>query len=303
MTRRPSYALVLENLAVRYPRSAADAVSGISLSVGGGELITLAGPNGCGKTTLLRAASGVLAPCRGSARCAGQSRPMHLLAPEIRARLLAVVPQMAGLPSGFTVAQAVMLGRISFHGWFGPETAADRASVRRAVSAVGLDAEADLPVDTLSGGMQQRVLIARALAQEAPVLLMDEPTAHLDVRFQIETLSLLRAFARERGCAVVTAMHDLNLVSRFADRVVLLRGGHLLRTGPPAEVLTAEILSSLYDHPMHVMPHPLYGYPLILPDGDRRNTEDQAAHGGEVHSPMDRSPGAHGAGGSGRSLA
>ncbi len=265
--------LRLEDLTVRYPQSAANALEQISLEVRGGEIVALAGPNGCGKTTLLRAASGLLAPLSGRAFCSGQTRPMHRLPPEKRARLLAVVPQMAGLPSGYTAEEAVMLGRISYHGWFSPETAADREAVRRAIAAVGLDGMTRLPIDRLSGGMQQRVLIARALAQQASILLMDEPTAHLDVRYQIETLDLLRRFAREEGRAVVVAMHDLNLVSRFADRVVLLERGRIVHSGLPREVLTAEILSSLFDHPMHVMPHPLYGYPLILPDGEGRQAK------------------------------
>jgi iron complex transport system ATP-binding protein len=262
--------LILEDLSVRYPHSAGNALDRVSLEVPCGEFIALAGPNGCGKTTLLRAASGFLPPLSGRAVCSGGTKPMHLLPPEKRARLLAVVPQMAGLPSGYAVAEAVMLGRISFHGWFGPETAADREAVRSALDAVGLDALAGHSVEKLSGGMQQRVLIARALAQEASILLMDEPTAHLDIHYQIETLDLLRRFVRERGYAVLAAMHDLNLVSRFADRVALMDRGRVIRCGPPQEILTAGTLSPLFDHPMHVIPHPLYGYPLILPDGEEQ---------------------------------
>jgi iron complex transport system ATP-binding protein len=269
-------ALALDDLSVRYPQSASDALERISLVVRSGEIVALAGPNGCGKTTLLRAASGILAPRSGRVVCAGQARPMHLLPPGIRSRLLAVVPQMAGLPSGYTVAESVILGRISFHGWFGPETSADRKAVGSALTAVGLESMADISIEKLSGGMQQRVLIARALAQEASILLMDEPTAHLDIRYQIETLELLRRFAREHGRVVVAAMHDLNLVSRFADRIALLSGGRLIRCGRPPEVLTAEILSPLFGHPMHVIPHPLYGYPLILPDGDEQQTKAKA---------------------------
>jgi iron complex transport system ATP-binding protein len=265
--------LRLEDLTVRYPQSAVNALERISLEIRGGEIAALAGPNGCGKTTLLRAASGLLEPRSGRVVCPGQNRPMHLLPPEKRARLLAVVPQMAGLPFGYTAAEAVMLGRISFHGWFGAETSADREAVRRAISSVGLEQMTDLPIDRLSGGMQQRVLIARALAQEASILLMDEPTAHLDLHYQIETLDLLRRFARERGHAVAVAMHDLNLISRFADRVFLLDRGRMVSGGHPRDVLTAETLSPLFDHPMHVMPHPLYGYPLILPDGEQRLAE------------------------------
>jgi ABC-type cobalamin/Fe3+-siderophores transport system ATPase subunit len=260
--------LRLDALTVRYRSAAEDALENVSLEVRSGELLALAGPNGCGKTTLLRAASGILPPRSGRAVCAGEPRPMHQLPPEKRAQRIAVVPQMAGLPSGFTVAEAVMLGRISFHGWFGRESGADRKAVRAALAAVGLESIADLSIERLSGGTAQRVLIARALAQEASVLLMDEPTAHLDLHHQIETLDLLRRFARERGHAVVAAMHDLNLVARFADRVALLSGGRLLRCGTVREVLTAEILSPLFRHPMRIIPHPLHGYPLILPDGD-----------------------------------
>jgi iron complex transport system ATP-binding protein len=268
MSAPPKPALILEGLTVRYPAAKANALEHVSLEIRSGELLAIAGPNGCGKTTLLRAASGILAPHSGSARCSGQTRTMHALAPEKRARLLAVVPQMAGLPSGFTVAEAVMLGRISYHGWFGPETPADREAVRSARAAVGLESVSGQSIETLSGGTAQRVLIARALAQGASILLMDEPTAHLDIRYQIETLTLLRRFARDRGHAVAAAMHDLNLIARFADRVALLSGGELVCCDTPKSALTAEILSPLFHHPMRVIPHPLHGYPLVLPDGE-----------------------------------
>jgi iron complex transport system ATP-binding protein len=275
-----SGALVLKDLTVRYPAAVENALERITLEVNGGELLAIAGPNGCGKTTLLRAASGVLAPLSGSAGSPGQPKPMHTLSPENRARLLAVVPQMVGLPSGFTVAEAVMLGRISFHGWFSPETAADREAVRAALAAVGLESLSGQSIETLSGGTAQRVLIARALAQGASILLMDEPTAHLDIRYQIETLTLLRRFAREHGHAVVAALHDLNLVARFADRVALLSAGRLVRCGSPKTVLTAEILTPLFQHPMRVIPHPLHKYPLVLPDG-----EEPAKSAGKLPQP------------------
>ncbi len=268
MSAPPKVALVLDGLTVRYPAARTNALERVSLEIRSGELLAIAGPNGCGKTTLLRAASGIIAPLSGSARCSGQTRPMHSLPSEKRARLLAVVPQMAGLPSGYTVAEAVMLGRISFHGWFGPETSADREAVRSALAAVGLESISGQSIETLSGGTAQRVLIARALAQGASILLMDEPTAHLDIRYQMETLTLLHRFARERGHAVVAAMHDLNLVARFADRVALLSGGRLVCCDSPKSALTAEILSPLFHHPMRVIPHPLHGYPLVLPDGE-----------------------------------
>lgn len=268
---RESPALIVDNVSVRYPHSDTDALERVSLSISNGEVVALAGPNGCGKTTLLRAAAGMLAPASGCVRVSGGPRPMHQLSPERRARLVAAVPQMTQLPSGYSAAEAVMLSRISFHGWFGPETAADAAAVQSALETVGLASRSRSSLDTLSGGEQQRIWIARALAQEAPILLLDEPTAHLDLRYQMEILTLVRSFARHGLCAALIAMHDLNLASSFADRIALLDRGRLAACGSPAEVLTSERLSALYAIPMHVVPHPFHGHPLILPDGDEQS--------------------------------
>jgi iron complex transport system ATP-binding protein len=266
--------LTLEDLSIRYPSAMENAIERISLRLAGGEIVALAGPNGCGKTTLLRAAAGMLSPAAGRVWISDAFHPLHRLSPEQRARWIGVVPQMEKLPAGYTVAETVMLGRISFHGWFGPERDADRRAVRSALAAVGLEGMEQSLVGTLSGGGQQRVLIARALAQEAPILLMDEPTAHLDIRFQLETLGLLRALARTSRRAVMIAIHDLNLASRFADRVALLDRGRLIHCGSPAEVLTSEILSRLFATPLQVIPHPHHGFPLILPDGEEPPAAD-----------------------------
>jgi iron complex transport system ATP-binding protein len=279
--------LVVEDLSIRYPSSTENALDRVSLRVSGGEVVALAGPNGCGKTTLLRAACGILEPLTGRVWIPGTTAPVHRLPPDRRARWIGVVPQMEKLPPGYTAAEAVMLGRISFHGWFGPESVADREAVQSALSAVGLDGLDDRFVETLSGGGQQRVMIARALAQEAPILLMDEPTAHLDVRHQMETLGLLRNLAHEFRRAVLIVLHDLNLVSRFADRVALLERGHLIRCGPPVEVFTSETLSSLYGFPLQVIPHPERGFPLVLPDGD----EPAADANGVSASAVETTPG------------
>jgi iron complex transport system ATP-binding protein len=271
--------LVVEDLSIRYPAAMENALDHVSLRVSGGEVVALAGPNGCGKTTLLRAACGMLEPLTGRVWIAGTSDAVHRLPPERRARWIGVVPQMEKLPPGIRTAEAVMLGRISFHGWFGPESSADRAAVQAALTAVGLEGMDDRFVETLSGGGQQRVMIARALAQEAPILLMDEPTAHLDVRHQMETLALLRELARRYHRAVLIVLHDLNLVSRFADRVALLERGRLIRSGAPAEVLTSETLSSLYAFPLQVIPHPGQGFPLILPGIDEPTVERHSVPG------------------------
>ena len=262
--------LSIRNLSFRYRPQGEPILHSIDLTVHGGELVALAGPNGCGKTTLLRAAAGMLAPLEGEIRVNQGTVPMHRLNPEQRARLAATVPQFAQLPPGFLVQDIVMAGRISFHGWFGPETAADRAAVSSALAEVGLGAAGNEPVQTLSGGAQQRVLIARALAQEAPILLMDEPTAHLDLRYQLEALALLRRFSREGGRAVLIAMHDLNLAARFADRIALIDRGRLIASGAPADVLTPQRLSSVYSVPITVIRDPVHGSPLILPDGETK---------------------------------
>ncbi len=279
MTHDPADAirLAVMNVTFRYPNGREHALESVSLLIAGGELVALAGPNGCGKTTLLRAAAGMLSPQSGSIRTNRDSVPVHTLNPEKRARRIAVVPQFAKLPAGFKVRDAVMTGRISYHGWFGPESAADRLAVFRALKSVGMEDTEEEDVDTLSGGAVQRVLIARALAQEAPILLMDEPTAHLDLRYQVETLALLRRFARQGNRAVLVAMHDLNLAARFADRVALMKHGRLLACGKPAEVFTRERLSPLYSIPLNVIPHPVYGYPLVLPDGGEDQTPGDPA--------------------------
>lgn len=271
--------LVIDGFSYRYRKQDDLVLDGFSLTVSGGEVVALAGPNGCGKTTLLRAAAGLLAPVAGSIHINREPTAVHLLRPERRARLTAAVPQFAQLPPGFTVNEAVMTGRIAFHGWFGPESEADRAVVAAALEAVGLQASGGQFVQTLSGGGQQRVWIARALAQEAPILLMDEPTAHLDLRHQVEALALLRRFAREAGRAVLVAMHDLNLAARFADRIALMERGRLTASGAPADVLTGERLSSVYSLPMSVIRHPVHGYPLIIPDGGIRGDGERRVSG------------------------
>jgi ABC-type cobalamin/Fe3+-siderophores transport system ATPase subunit len=271
---REDVVLSIERFSFRYRPKGNLVLDSISLDIRGGEVVALAGPNGSGKSTLLRGAGGMLAPLDGAVRVNRGGSPIHRLNPEQRARLTAAVPQFAQLPPGFTVQDVVMAGRISFHGWFGSESPADRGTVAAALADVGLAEAGQEPVETLSGGAQQRVLIARALAQEAPVLLMDEPTAHLDLRFQVDALELLRRFAREGGRAILVAMHDLNLAARYCDRIALLDQGRLVACGAPEEVLSAERLSSIYSVPITVIRDPVHGCPLVLPNGAGRRPAD-----------------------------
>ncbi len=239
-------------------------VEDISFSIAPGEVLALIGPNGAGKSTLINALSGVLRPSAGLARAQGQDL-LHL-PPARRAALLAVVPQARQLPGSFTVWQTTLLGRTPYLGWLGQPTPKDLERVTWALERCGLQELAQRQVGELSGGEQQRVMVARSLAQHTPVLLLDEPTAHLDLRYQSGLLGLVRELVDENHLAVLMALHDLNQVALYADRVALLVNGRLVALGTPTEVLTPERLIDAYNVPLRVLPHPEYGTPLVLPD-------------------------------------
>jgi iron complex transport system ATP-binding protein len=234
----------------------------VSLRVDPGEVLAVVGPNGVGKSTLIKAASGALPPLSGEVRINGQD--LRSLRPAARARLVSVVPQATDLPGSFLALDVVLMGRTPYLRWLENEGALDREAAQLAMQRTELAELAERPVGELSGGEQQRVLIARALAQQAPVMLLDEPTAHLDLRHQDQVLRLVRELARERSLAVLLALHDLNLVARFADRVALLSNGGVRALGKPEQVLTPDGLAEVYGMHIHVMPHPVFGTPLVL---------------------------------------
>jgi iron complex transport system ATP-binding protein len=186
------------------------------------------------------------------------------MSPAERARLVSVVPQAALLPGGYTVRDVVLMGRTPYLGWLERESLQDFDIVDRAMGQTEIKELADRLVGELSGGEQQRVLIARALAQDSPVMLLDEPTAHLDLRHQDRLLDLIRRLARDHALGVLAAIHDLNLVARLADRVILLSGGMIKKRGKPADVLTPEELEAVYGIQIHVTTHPIDGGPLVL---------------------------------------
>ncbi|MEW5872497.1 MAG: heme ABC transporter ATP-binding protein [Chloroflexota bacterium] len=261
-------------------------LSGVSLNVQPGEILALVGPNGAGKSTLLRAVSGVIPWNSGSVRVSG--RELSHLSPAQRARCLAVVPQARSLPAAFTVYQTVLIGRTPHLGWLGQAGPLDHAHVRLALERTRLSDLAQRRVGELSGGEQQRVLLARALAQDAPVLLLDEPTTHLDLQHQSSLLNLVRQLAAEQNLAVLMVLHDLNLAGLYADRVTLLVRGHLLASGSPKEVLTEHNLAAVYNIPVHVVAHPDYGTPLVLPDGRISTTDGRiSSPAGHASSPAD----------------
>ena len=214
----------------------------VSFQIRAGERVALVGPNGAGKTTLLRALVGLL-PTTGTLCLLG--RPVHEWSARDRAREVALVRQQTSLAVDFTVAEIVGLGRAPHLGWLDALGAPDRARVDAALDALDLAAFADRPVPALSGGEQQRVFLAQALAQDAPLLLLDEPTAHLDIRHQLDLLRRVRRLA-DGGRTVVAAIHDLELAARFADRVLALADGRLVAGGTPADVFTPARLRAVF---------------------------------------------------------
>lgn len=218
-------------------------VSGVSLAVRPGEILTLAGPNGAGKTTLLRLASRVAVPSAGRVRVAG--RDAAQLSRRELARALAVVPQDVSLAFPFRAGEVVLMGRAPHLGLLGFETAQDVELARDAMERVGVAHLADRSVLELSGGERQLLLLARALAQDARVLLLDEPTAHLDLRHRVTVLEQVRAFVAD-GRAALVVSHDLGLAAHGADRLALLEAGRLVALGSPDEVLRPETLRAVF---------------------------------------------------------
>lgn len=241
-------------------------LQGINFSARPGEVTALVGPNGAGKTTLVRAMSGILPLQQGSIHAFGKE--IHRLTAAQRARLVAVVPQATQLPPAFTGWQTVVLGRTPYLNWLGNLSNRDEAITLDAMKQTATLELANRQVGQLSGGEQQRLLLARALAQSAPILVLDEPTTHLDIQFQFNLLADVRRLAVEQNLVVVMAMHDLNLVSRFCDKVALLQGGRLVSFGTPTQVLTAERLSEVYQIKIELHPDGKEGQFFIMPTLD-----------------------------------
>ena len=253
----------IKNLNVDYgPRRV---LKNISLDVKTGETLALLGPNGSGKSTLIRALSGVV--------CASGTPLLRLFGRDLgglnaaqRARLMAVVPQAVSLPPAFTVWETVLLGRTPYLNFLGQLSSKDEEIARESLEKVDALSLAPRRVGELSGGEQQRVLLARALAQSTPVLLLDEPTTHLDLQHQIGLLELVHKLAREQNLTVLIALHDLNLAARYAERVALMVDGEIKASGTAKEVLRPAMISQVYGWPVQVVQHPFLDLPLILPD-------------------------------------
>jgi iron complex transport system ATP-binding protein len=256
---------VLEAKEISVCYGAREVIAGVSLSAQPGHLIAIIGPNGAGKSTLMRALNGAKEITRGEVRLDG--KPLQEFARRTVGRRIAVVAQEAELRFPVTVMEFVLGGRYAWAstGAWGWETERDIEAARLALAETGLTGFGARLVAELSGGERQRAVLARALATEAPILLLDEPTANLDLAHQAAMLRLVRTRCDERRAAAVVVTHDVNIAAEFADRVLLLKSGRMLAAGSPREVLTPELLRGLFDIQVLVDAHPVTGAPRVTP--------------------------------------
>lgn len=260
-TPQPAASL-LDARGVAVHLGATTVLHGVDITVAAGEVVAVIGPNGAGKSTLLRAIAGLLPLDGGTVRLGGQ--PLDVLSRRDRARFVALVPQLPEAPSGLTVEALALLGRHPHLPLLGHETRRDYDIAYTAMRAAGCADLAERPLGTLSGGQRRRAFIARALAQQPRLLLLDEPTANLDIHAQVDLCTVLRNLAAE-GVGVLLVLHDLTLAGTYADRVVLLDGGRAVAHGTPREVLTAEIVARVYGASVTVIAHPETGDPIVVP--------------------------------------
>jgi iron complex transport system ATP-binding protein len=256
------------------------ALHSVDLRVDRGEFVALTGPNGSGKTTLLRTLLGFQDPDEGDVEVFG--RRVEELSVRDRARRVAWVPQSEPQRDDVPLRQYVLYGRYPFHGPLDRDSEEDRAVATRVLSEVGLADRADDGLLSISGGERQRAILARALAQETPLLLLDEPTTHLDIAHQLDLLTRVRALSRDRGVTVLAALHDLNLAARYADRIVVLSRGRRVADGTPREVLSEDLLARVWGVAADLALDARTGLPYLLP---RRLIEEKPA------APASLSPG------------
>jgi iron complex transport system ATP-binding protein len=274
---RSEHTTVLSCEQVSFAYGPLEVLSTISCEVAAGEILGLLGPNGSGKSTLMRLLSGVRVPQAG--RVTYDGRDLRTYRRDELARAIAVVPQETAIELPFSVLEVVLMGRSPYLGTFGFESTHDLAVAQRAMEQTGVAALATREVHALSGGERQRVILARALAQEPRVLLLDEPTAFLDIKHQVAVYDLMKQLSREQGLAVVAILHDLNLAALYCDRLMLLKSGQTFCQGTPEEVLTYVNIKAVYETEVYIDLNDLTGKVQILPlDADTRR---QLAHAAE----------------------
>lgn len=267
-------AIRLRGLTLGYgPVSAPPIVEDLDLDVPAGRVTAIIGANGCGKSTLLRGLTRQLAPRAGSIEVLG--RDAARVSARDYARTVALLPQHPVAPEGMTVAQLAARGRHPHRGLLGGRAAGDDAAIASALERTDLVELAEREADTLSGGQRQRAWLALVLAQQTPVVLLDEPTSYLDLSHQVEVLDLVRALPDPRGegrATVVAVLHELNLAARSADHIVAMAAGRVVAQGTPGEVIAPEVLAEVFGLDADVVADPLLGHPVVLPrgNGDRR---------------------------------
>jgi len=253
--------LRLHDVRYAYAGAQGEALAGVSLAVEPGQFVAVLGPNGSGKTTLVRIALGALSPSRGSAEIEG--RPAHVWPRQELARLVAVVPQREDNLFPQRVRETVLLGRYPHLSMWGRERGEDHAAVQRALAACDVEHLAGRWVWTLSGGEYQRVRIARALAQEPKLLVLDEPGVSLDLKHEMGLFALVRGLVDTQGLGVLMITHDLNLAARFADSIALLSEGRMIASGSPVAVLTQEVVEAVFSWPVAMQT--IDGRPQMVP--------------------------------------
>ncbi len=239
----------------------------IDLAVGKGEMVALLGPNGSGKTTLIKLLSGVLRPREGEIHLDGSS--LSGLKRRQIAQRVAVVPQQFHMPFAFTLREVVLLGRTPFLSAFSDEGERDRQIVDRVTELMGIEKLKGRFFNELSGGERQKGILALALAQQPKLLLLDEPTAHLDISHQVEIMELVKGLNKEQGITVIGAMHDLNIASLYFERLVMLKEGRIFSDGTPAMVLTEQTIKEVFSASVQVIEHPSVKTPHIVITPDR----------------------------------
>jgi len=243
-------------------------VEGLTVDVAPGAVTAIVGPNACGKSTLLRGLARLMSPAAGQVILDGSD--ISRLRTKDVAKRLGLLPQSSIAPEGITVADLVTRGRFPHQTMLRQFSRADQQAVADAMAATGVTAIAGRPVDQLSGGQRQRVWIAMVLAQQTPLILLDEPTTFLDIAHQIELLDLFADLNAEQGCTIVAVLHDLNHACRFADEIIAMKAGAIVAQGNPADVITATLVEEVYGLECQVIDDPETGTPLVIPRASSR---------------------------------
>ncbi|MBD2871192.1 ABC transporter ATP-binding protein [Paenibacillus arenilitoris] len=237
-------------------------LNGLNCRFDMGKIYGIIGPNGVGKSTFLQLLSGVERPKAGDVLLEGRS--IYAYPRKQLARRMAVLQQSGLPPVGFSVREVVGMGRYPYQGWLGSDSDDSEAVIDEAIKAMGLTELRQRKMDQLSGGERQRVALAKLMAQQPSIILLDEPTTYLDIGFQVQLLDTVRAWQRERNLTVIAVLHDLNLASLYCDELIVLHRGAIAAAGAARDVLTAELIGRVYETTASIVAHPLTGAPQIM---------------------------------------